>query len=238
VCWAYPPFGRPRAADNSIGTIPDAPTATALLLAWGRGDQGALDQLMPLVYDEMRRLARLHLRRERTGHTLQATALVNEVYLRLIEVNQVQWQNRAHFFAMASRVMRRILVDSARARRYQERGGRSVLRAALQTLAASDRLPGGGEVMAHRMLAGNPRQDGTTTVRDAGGQEVPGAYVAGSGRKNVRSMLKKHRVSRAKFRAAMQSGSVAEVARYSSYRARLGNENSAIATLFAPSDGR
>jgi RNA polymerase sigma factor (TIGR02999 family) len=106
-----------------MSTIPDAPTATALLLAWGSGDPGALDQLMPLVYDEMRRLARLHLRGERAGHTLQATALVNEAYLRLIEVNQVRWQNRAHFFAMASRVMRRILVDSARARRYQKRGG-------------------------------------------------------------------------------------------------------------------
>jgi len=106
-----------------MGPIEDPPTATALLLAWGSGDPGALDQLMPLVYDQMRRLARLHLRRERAGHTLQATALVNEVYLRSIEVDQVQWQNRAHFFAMASRVMRRILVDSARARRYQKRGG-------------------------------------------------------------------------------------------------------------------
>jgi RNA polymerase sigma-70 factor (ECF subfamily) len=106
-----------------MGTIPDAPNATALLLAWGSGDPAALDQLMPLVYDEMRRLARLHLRRERVGHTLQATALVNEVYIRLIKVNQVQWQNRAHFFAMASRVMRRILVDAARARHYQKRGG-------------------------------------------------------------------------------------------------------------------
>ena len=107
-----------------MGMIPDQPGgATALLLAWGSGDPGALDQLMPLVYDEMRRLARLHLRRERAGHTLQATALVNEAYLRLIEVNQVRWQNRAHFFAMASRVMRRILVDSARARLYQKRGG-------------------------------------------------------------------------------------------------------------------
>jgi RNA polymerase sigma factor (TIGR02999 family) len=96
---------------------------TSLLLAWGRGDQSALDQLMPLVEDELRRLARRHMSRERVGHTLQATALVNEAYLRLIEVTQVQWQNRAHFFAMASRVMRRILVDAARARRYQKRGG-------------------------------------------------------------------------------------------------------------------
>jgi RNA polymerase sigma factor (TIGR02999 family) len=96
---------------------------TTLLLAWGRGDEAALDQLIPLVHDELRRLARRHMARERVGHTLQATALVNEAYLRLIEVNQVRWQDRAHFFAMASRVMRRILVDAARARGYQKRGG-------------------------------------------------------------------------------------------------------------------
>jgi RNA polymerase sigma factor (TIGR02999 family) len=100
-----------------------AATPTALLLAWGRGDETALDQLIPLVHDELRQLARRHMAGERPGHTLQATALVNEAYLRLIEVNQVRWQNRAHFFAMASRVMRRILVDAARARGYQKRGG-------------------------------------------------------------------------------------------------------------------
>jgi RNA polymerase sigma factor (TIGR02999 family) len=107
-----------------MGTRPDTPcNATALLLAWGRGDRDALDQLIPLVHDELRLLARRHLRRERAGHTLQATALVNEAYLRLIEVKQVRWQNRAHFFAMASRMMRRVLVDSARARGYKKRGG-------------------------------------------------------------------------------------------------------------------
>jgi RNA polymerase sigma factor (TIGR02999 family) len=78
---------------------------------------------MPLVYDELRRLATRYMKGERTGHTLQATALVNEAYMRLIEVRQVQWQNRAHFFAMAARLMRRILVDAARARGYQKRGG-------------------------------------------------------------------------------------------------------------------
>jgi len=100
-----------------------AANPTTLLLAWGRGDETALDQLIPLVHDELRQLARRHMAGERPGHTLQATALVNEAYLRLIEVNQVRWQNRAHFFAMASRVMRRILVDAARARGYQKRGG-------------------------------------------------------------------------------------------------------------------
>lgn len=97
--------------------------ATALLVAWGQGDRAAFDALLPLVNDELRRLAQRHMARERPGHTLQATALVNEAYMRLIEVKQVQWQNRAHFLAMASRVMRRILVDSARRRGYQKRAG-------------------------------------------------------------------------------------------------------------------
>jgi RNA polymerase sigma-70 factor, ECF subfamily len=97
--------------------------ATALLQAWGHGDQAAFDTLMPLVHDELRRMARRHMNHERPGHTLQATALVNEAYLRLIDVKRVQWQNRAHFFAMAARVMRRILVDAARTRGYQKRGG-------------------------------------------------------------------------------------------------------------------
>jgi RNA polymerase sigma factor (TIGR02999 family) len=88
----------------------------------------ALDRLLPLVHGELRRLAGRHMRHERAGHTLQASALVNEAYLRLIEVKHVQWQNRAHFFAMASRVMRRILVDAARAKGYQKRdaGGQRV----------------------------------------------------------------------------------------------------------------
>ncbi|MEP7310691.1 MAG: sigma-70 family RNA polymerase sigma factor [Acidobacteriota bacterium] len=96
--------------------------------AWGRGEMAALDRLLPLVHGELRRLAGRHMRHERAGHTLQASALVNEAYLRLIEVKQVQWQNRAHFFAMASRLMRRVLVDAARAKGYQKRnaGGQNV----------------------------------------------------------------------------------------------------------------
>jgi RNA polymerase sigma factor (TIGR02999 family) len=99
------------------------PTPTELLLAWGQGDVGALDRLVPLVHSELRRLARRYMGRERPGHTLQATALVNEAYMRLVAVNQVRWQNRAHFFAMAARMMRRILTDSARARGNDKRGG-------------------------------------------------------------------------------------------------------------------
>ena len=96
---------------------------TALLLAWGEGNQAAFAALLPLVHDELRQIARRHMGKERQGHTLQPTALVNEAYLRLIEVKRMQWQNRAHFFAMAARVMRRILVNAALSRGYQKRGG-------------------------------------------------------------------------------------------------------------------
>jgi RNA polymerase sigma factor (TIGR02999 family) len=96
---------------------------TRLLKAWGRGDESALDRLTPLVYDELKRLARRYARHERADHTLQGTALVNEAYLRLVDVAGVEWQDRNHFFAVASRIMRRILVDAARARGAQKRGG-------------------------------------------------------------------------------------------------------------------
>ena len=102
---------------------PGPANITRLLVDWRAGDQAALDQLMPLVHDELRRLARRHMAHERVGHTLQATALVNEAFVRLIDVRQVKWQDRAHFFAMSSRLMRRILVDFARSKGYQKRGG-------------------------------------------------------------------------------------------------------------------
>ena len=96
---------------------------TRLLVAWGDGDQAALEQLMPLVYEELRKLAHQHMRREHPGHTLQTTALVNEAYFRLVGQKQVRWQNRAHFFAISAQLMRRILVDHARGRQYAKRGG-------------------------------------------------------------------------------------------------------------------
>jgi RNA polymerase sigma factor (TIGR02999 family) len=95
---------------------------TQLLVDWSNGDRVALDQLTPLVYDELRRLADRHLRRERLDHTLQSTALVHEAYLRLIDQKHVQWQNRAHFFGVAAQMIRRILVDHARARQTAKRG--------------------------------------------------------------------------------------------------------------------
>src|SRR5499426_4389608 len=96
---------------------------TRLLVAWGKGDEAAHHQLMPLVYDELRRLAHGYMRRERAGHTLQTTALIHEAYLRLIDAGQVEWRNRAHFFGVAARAMRQILVAIARERGYQKRGG-------------------------------------------------------------------------------------------------------------------
>src|ERR1043165_7805946 len=96
---------------------------TELLVAWSDGDQAALEKLSPLVYDELHRLAHRYMRGERAGHTLQTTALVNEAYVRLIDWKNVRWQNRAHFFGVSAQLMRRILVDFARSRAYEKRGG-------------------------------------------------------------------------------------------------------------------
>src|SRR5215212_1744474 len=98
---------------------------TELLLAWGEGRQDALQRLTPLVYGELHRLAHNYMAGERTGHTLQSTALVNEAYLRLVDSSRVRWQNRAHFFAVSAQLMRRILVDFARSRLYAKRGGKA-----------------------------------------------------------------------------------------------------------------
>jgi RNA polymerase sigma factor (TIGR02999 family) len=103
--------------------IPPARDVTDLLRAWGEGNKEALDRLIPLVYQELRRIARRQMARERLGHTLQTTALVNEVYLRLVDSGRVSCQDRAHFFAICARAMRQILVDFARSRRRQKRGG-------------------------------------------------------------------------------------------------------------------
>ena len=99
---------------------------TELLRAWSQGDASAFERLVPLVYDELHRLARRYMRQERPDHTLQATSLVNEAYLRLIDVNRIEWRDRGHFLAIAAQMMRRILVESARNRRRQKRGGGAV----------------------------------------------------------------------------------------------------------------
>jgi RNA polymerase sigma-70 factor (ECF subfamily) len=102
---------------------PSSGAVTDLLRAWSEGDDGALDRLVPLVEAELRRLARGYLGRERRGHTLQITALVNEAFLRLTDARQVRWQDRAHFLGISARLMRRVLVDYARRRGFQKRGG-------------------------------------------------------------------------------------------------------------------
>jgi RNA polymerase sigma factor (TIGR02999 family) len=102
---------------------PRSHEVTGLLQAWSAGDEEALQKLTPLVYQELHRAARRYMAGERSSHTLQATALINEVYLRLIDGRRMDWQNRAHFFAVCAQLMRRILTDFARSRRYQKRGG-------------------------------------------------------------------------------------------------------------------
>jgi RNA polymerase sigma factor (TIGR02999 family) len=101
----------------------DSDKVTQLLVDWGAGDQNALEELLPLIYNELRHLAHNFLYRERTGHTLQTTALVHEAYLKLIDQRDARWQNRAHFFAIAAQAMRRILIDSARKHAAAKRGG-------------------------------------------------------------------------------------------------------------------
>jgi RNA polymerase sigma factor (TIGR02999 family) len=118
-------------------TPPSSGTVTALLRAWGDGDDAALEQLTPLVEAELRRLARADMARERRDHTLQATALVNEAFLRLTEARRVRWQDRAHFLGISARLMRRVLVDHARARGYRKRGGGAERVTLVESLVAS-----------------------------------------------------------------------------------------------------
>jgi RNA polymerase sigma-70 factor (ECF subfamily) len=99
---------------------------TQLLIDWGNGDRTALDKLVPVVYQELRRLAAYYMRRERPGHTLQTSALVNEAYMRLVDYRNMRWQSRAHFFAVAAQAMRRILVEHARKRHFAKRGGNAL----------------------------------------------------------------------------------------------------------------
>lgn len=104
-------------------TAASALDVTKLLRDWTGGDRSALDRLMPVVYEELRRTAAAYMQRERTGHTLQATALINEAYLRVIDLTRIEWRDRTHFFALCAQMMRRILVDHARSRNYLKRGG-------------------------------------------------------------------------------------------------------------------
>lgn len=151
-----------------------AQTPTDLLLAWERGEPGAFVQLVPLVHDELRRLARRHMARENPGNTLQATALVNEAYLRLIKVKQVRWQNRAQFFGLAAKVMRQILVDAARARNNNKRGGGRKVTLNEGVIAADEPSP---DLIAldhalNKLAAVHPRKARVVELRFFGGMSL------------------------------------------------------------------
>jgi RNA polymerase sigma factor (TIGR02999 family) len=145
---------------------------TRLLVAWGDGDESALAQLTPLIYEELHRLAHHYMSRERTGHTLQTTALVNEAYVRLIDWKNVRWQNRAHFFGVSAQLMRRILVDFARSRGYHKRGGGTrTIELDEAALVADDK---GTDMVAldealNSLAALDPRQSKVVELRFFGG---------------------------------------------------------------------
>ena len=152
--------------------MPKSQPLTELLARWGAGDREALDQLIPAVYQELRRVARAHLARERPGHTLQPTALVHEVYLRLGSYERISWLDRAHFFAVASRIMRRVLVDQARRRAAAKRGG-SATRVTLTELHGTGRSMEVDILALHEALTlleeKDARQCGVVEMRYFGG---------------------------------------------------------------------
>lgn len=153
---------------------PSAQQVTRLLIAWREGDVGAFDRLMPMVYDEMRRLAHRYMRRVPGGQTLQTTALVHEAYLRLAGQEDAHWQNRAHFFAVCAKVMRALLVDRARSRYAIKRGGdlRQVeLADVAQTPTQDERLVALDEAL-DRLAAIDPRKTRIVEMRYFGGMSV------------------------------------------------------------------
>jgi RNA polymerase sigma factor (TIGR02999 family) len=145
---------------------------TGLLQAWSDGDQLALEKLMPLVYAELHRLAKRYMGHEQAGHSLQTSALVNEAYLRLVDAHGVRWQNRAHFFAVSAQIMRRILVDFARARQNLKRGGGALQVTLDEGLVVSPES--GADLLAldealEKLAALNPRQSKVVELRYFGG---------------------------------------------------------------------
>ena len=159
-------------------TLPEMaplPGVTELLRAWSDGDDGALERLMPLVEAELRRLARGYMRRERRGHTLQTSALVNEAFLKLTDARSVRWQDRAHFLGISARLMRRVLVDHARHRGYQKRGGGEA-RVTLDEATVASPDPGLDVVALDRALDAfakvDPRKSRAIELRFFGGLSV------------------------------------------------------------------
>jgi RNA polymerase sigma factor (TIGR02999 family) len=153
---------------------PETQRVTQLLLAWTDGDPVALEELMPLVYRELRRIASYRLRRERPNHTLDSAALVNEAYLRLIDQKKVRWQNRSHFFAIAAQMMRRILVDHARAKTVGKRGGDAMLVSFDESSAPVQRASELVEIdeALDRLAAIDPRKSQVVELRFFAGLDV------------------------------------------------------------------
>ena len=163
---------------------------TQLLVDWSKGDQKALDKLMPLVYSELRRLASNYLRRERPGHTLQPTALVNEAYLKLIDQKNARWQNRAQFFGVAAQLMRRILVDHARAHQAEKRGGSDQQRLSITSAERLVQQPEVDLLALHEALEElatlDPQQERIVELRFFGGLSIEEtAEVLGIGHATV-----------------------------------------------------
>lgn len=161
--------------------MPPSPgSVTGLLLAWRAGDETALARLTPLVHQELQRIARHCMRGERANHSLQATALVHEAYLRMLDAQHVDWQNRAHFLAMAAKLMRRVLVDVARKRRFQKRGGDALRVSLADALLTSEK---GHDLIAlddalHALAKLSERKSGVVELRFFGGLSVPETAVA------------------------------------------------------------
>lgn len=154
---------------------PEGGEVTQLLRAWGNGDGRALEKLTPLVYEALRRTARAHMARQPPGHTLQATALVNEVYLHLVNIRETDWQNRTHFFAVCAKLMRRILIDSARRRQYLKRGGGVPHVELEEALIVSGEPPAGLLALddaLHALAALDPRKVQVVELRYFGGLSV------------------------------------------------------------------
>jgi RNA polymerase sigma-70 factor (ECF subfamily) len=157
--------------------IPSLPPqeVTQLLVDWGNGNQAALDRLMPLVYTELRQLAHRYMRRERPGHTMQTTALIHEAYLRLVDQNQVRWQHQAHFFGIAARLMRQILIEHARSHTRAKRGGGvgtiSLDEAAIVSQARATELLALDDAL-ERLATIDPRKSQVVELRFFGGLSV------------------------------------------------------------------
>jgi RNA polymerase sigma-70 factor, ECF subfamily len=156
-------------------TASSAGDVTGLLKAWSAGDERALEKLTPLVYQELHRRARRYMANERTGHTLQTTALVNEVYLRLVDIHQRNWENRSHFYAVCAQLMRRILVDFARSRKYQKRGGGVRLMPLDEALSVCNECP--PQILAvdealRNLAEVDPRKSRVVELRFFGGLRV------------------------------------------------------------------